>query len=1153
MGRKYEFGKTWWGKEWIKALESIDEDTNRLPRGRSYAKNGHVISINISSDAVVNARVQGTRPRPYREKIRMNLFGVKEIEKIQEIINLRPDLASQLLVGNLPEELNELLEEKGVHLFPRSWKEIDAECTCPDWANPCKHLAAVYYIIAQELDKDPFLIFELHGVSKDRLMDMAKIVGKKNDSMFIGKTQVRDTKEMQAPALPEEEYDVEKSLRILEDNPPFYQKGNFKEILKKFYKTFLIVQTQKELFRETKSPYLKETEFQVLYLPDGPFIKINGDITELPFSKKKIPFSTFYNFMSGISVFDNKNDSKSVRFFKKAFAFSYTLLKMGAIIPKAVKINENGDFKIEYHPALHDNAVRAYLDYLNSIAPKYFVVNKDGMILKRNLVADYIVSLILSEYIKSLNIPKEDKITKTFFNGEVFEVKKFEDKHIFTSVSNWLEPFYVGGGNYSIVVLIEEQGKNDKFTLHLGVQNNQDPLESPMTFSKFRNSNASFADKENIMKQLGIIAKYSPFTAKVAKYEKPISLTLEELGKFITKGRFIFEILGVKVLLPKEFKNILKPSLTLNASLKNGNWKKTYMNLTELLDFNWEISIDGETISFYELLKLSKKSSEIIKLRNKYLLVDTDELHRIVKRIEEGIPSISNYEAVQAILGGELGGVKIDFSKDLKEFLKSFRKVKNIRPPKTLKNTQLRKYQERGFKWLYTYLEKGLGVCLADDMGLGKTIQAISTVLKEKENKKLKSPALVVAPLTLVENWKNEIERFAPKLNVSIYYGPFRKLQISDVDIVLTTYGVVRSDAKKLKDVKWSLIIIDEAQNVKNPNASQTKAVKSLKSHGRIALTGTPIENRLLELWSIFDFLMPGYLGNREKFIKEFSIPIEKYGNLEVAQRLQKVTAPFLMRRLKTDKTIIKDLPEKIVSNEYVQLKEEQASLYREIVKNESKKIFGEIGDMERKGAIFRLLVSLKQVCNHPINYTKNGVPIPSASGKAERTIEILKNILENNEKAVIFTQYREMGKILFEMVKNSLKVEPLFFHGGLSRRKRTEMVKDFQEKHCYPIMIITIKAGGTGLNLTAANHVIHYDLWWNPAVENQGTDRTFRIGQTKNVVIHRMITIGTLEEKIDKMIQKKQKLANSIITTGEKWITELSDEELQDLFQLEK
>ncbi len=217
MGRKYEFGKTWWGKEWIKALESIDEDTNRLPRGRSYAKNGHVISINISSDAVVNARVQGTRPRPYREKIRMNLFGLKEIEKIQEIINLRPDLASQLLVGNLPEELNELLEEKGVHLFPRSWKEIDAECTCPDWANPCKHLAAVYYIIAQELDKDPFLIFELHGVSKDRLMDMAKIVGKKNDSMFIGKTQVRDTKEMQAPALPEEEYDVEKGLRILED------------------------------------------------------------------------------------------------------------------------------------------------------------------------------------------------------------------------------------------------------------------------------------------------------------------------------------------------------------------------------------------------------------------------------------------------------------------------------------------------------------------------------------------------------------------------------------------------------------------------------------------------------------------------------------------------------------------------------------------------------------------------------------------------------------------------------------------------------------------------------------------------------------------------------------------------------------------------
>ena len=1152
MGRKYEFGKTWWGKEWVKALESIDKDTNRLPRGRSYAKNGHVISINVSSDAVVIAKVQGTRPRPYREKIRMNLFGLKEIEKIQEIIDLRPDLASQLLIGNLPEELNKLLDEKGVHLFPRSWEEIDAECTCPDWANPCKHLAAVYYIIAQELDKDPFLIFEMHGVSKTRLMDMAKIVGKKNENMFIEKTQVRDTDEIQAPKLPEEKYDVGKSLNILEDNPPFYQKGNFKEVLRKFYKTFLIVQTQEELFRETHSPYLKETEFQVLYLPDNPFIKINGDVTELPFSKGKISFSTFYNFMSGISIFENKNDSKSVRFFKKAFAFSYTLLKMRAIIPKAVKVNENGDFKIEYHPALYDDAVKAYLDYLNSIAPKYLVVNKSGMVLKRNFVADYIISLILSEYIKNLNIPKEDKIAKVFFNGDVFEVKKFEDKHIFTSVSNWLEPFYVGRGNYSIVVLIEAQGRNDKFTLQLEVQNNQDPLESPMTFSKFRNSNASFADKENVMKQLGIIAKHSPFTAKAAKYEKPISLTLEELGEFVTKGRFSLEMLGVKVLLPKEFKSILKPTLTLSASLKNGNWKKTYMNLVELLDFNWKISIDGETISFHELLKLSKKSSGIIKLRNKYLLVDTDELHRIVKRIEGGIPSISNHEALQVILGGELGGVKIDFSKDLKEFLEDFRKVKNIRPPKTL-NAQLRKYQERGFKWLYTYSEKGFGVCLADDMGLGKTVQAISTVLKEKENKKLKSPALVVAPLTLVENWKNEIEKFAPKLNISIYYGPFRKLKTNGVDIVLTTYGVVRSDAEKLKGIEWSLIIIDEAQNVKNPNTFQAKAVKSLKSHGRIALTGTPIENRLLELWSIFDFLMPGYLGNREKFIKEYSIPIEKYGNLEVAQRLQRVTAPFLMRRLKTDKTIIKDLPEKIVSNEYVQLKEEQASLYREIVKNESKKIFGEIEDIERKGAIFRLLISLKQVCNHPIHYTKNGVPVPSASGKAERTIEILRDILENDEKAVIFTQYREMGKLLFDMVKNALKVEPLFFHGGLSRKKRTEMVKDFQGKHHYPIMIITIKAGGTGLNLTAANHVIHYDLWWNPAVENQGTDRTFRIGQTKNVIVHRMITVGTLEEKIDKMIQKKQELANSIITAGEKWITELSDEELQDLFQLEK
>lgn len=1151
MGRKYEFGKTWWGKEWTKALESIDEDTNRLPRGRSYAKNGHVISINISSDAFILAQVQGTRSRPYKEKIKMRLFGPEEIEKIQKVIELRPDLASQLLVGNLPEELNELLFEKGVHLFPNSWNEIEAGCSCPDVANPCKHLAAVYYIIAQELDKDPFLIFEMHGISKDRLMDMAKIVGKSNEQIFIERNQVCDVEELEAPNLPDKKYDTERIVSILENNPPFYQKGNFKDILKNFYKKIPTFQAQEEVFKEEYSPYLKETNFQILYSLTNPLIKITGELAEIPFSKREIPFSVFYDFMREISIIESENDSESVRFFKKAFIFSYALLKRGAIVPKAVKLNENGDFKIEYHPALYDESVKRYVDYLNSIAPKYSVTTKSKMFLKRKFVADYTVSLILSEYIKKLNIPKENKMMKVFFSGEVFKSKKFEDKHIFTSISNWLESLYVGKGNYSIVALIEK-GKNDKFTLQLKVQNNQDLLEPPIDFSQFRNSNANFTDKEDIMKQLGIMAKYSPFTAKAVKYEKPANLTLKELGEFVIKERFILEMLGVKVLLPKEFKHILKPSLNLSASLKNGNWKRSYMSLRELLDFKWKIALGGEDISFDELLKLSKKSNGIIKLRNKYLLVNPEDLHMIVKRIEEGVPHVStNYEALQAILSGEFNGLEMEFSKELKEFLKDFRKPKKISSPKTL-NGYLREYQQRGFKWLYTYSKKGFGVCLADDMGLGKTIQAISVILKEKESKNLKSPALVVAPLTLVENWRNEIEKFAPELNVTIYYGPLRKLKTKNVDVVLTTYGVIRSDIKSLKDIVWSFIVIDEAQNIKNPNTIQTKAVKTLKSHGKIALTGTPIENHLLELWSIFDFLMPGYLGNKEKFIKEYSIPVEKYGNMQVARRLQRITAPFLMRRLKIDKNIIKDLPEKIVSNEYVHLKEGQVSLYKGIVENESKKIFEEDEGIDKKGAIFRLLISLKQVCNHPVHYTKKGVPTSAASGKAERVVEILKDIMENNEKAVIFTQYREMGGILLNMIKKELKVEPLFFHGGLSQKKRIEMVKNFQEKHRYPFMIITIKAGGTGLNLVAANHVIHYDLWWNPAVENQGTDRTFRIGQTKNVIVHRMITFGTLEEKIDKMLQRKKALADSIITAGEKWITELSNEELQELFRLE-
>ena len=438
---------------------------------------------------------------------------------------------------------------------------------------------------------------------------------------------------------------------------------------------------------------------------------------------------------------------------------------------------------------------------------------------------------------------------------------------------------------------------------------------------------------------------------------------------------------------------------------------------------------------------------------------------------------------------------------------------------------------------------------MADDMGLGKTIQVISFILKQKELDQLKNPALVVCPTTLLGNWVKEIKMFAPDLKTSVYHGLERKID-PKADIIITTYAILRIDVETIKKQKWSMLVVDEAQNIKNPDTSQTQAVKTIKSDIKIAMTGTPVENKLTELWSIFDFINRGYLGTIRDFQKSYAIPIEKFKQTNRAEKLRLAISPFVLRRLKTDKSIISDLPEKVVLNEYCYLSKMQAALYQTVLDNLMTDI-SKLNGINRRGMIFKLITALKQICNHPYQYLKSGDMSKEISGKAEHLVTITKNILENNEKTLIFTQYKEMGNILMSILNDELGINPLFFHGSLNRAQREDLIKDFQENADSNVMILSLKAGGTGLNLTAATNVIHYDLWWNPAVEDQATDRTYRIGQDKNVMVHRFITLGTFEEKIDEMIKNKKDLANVAVFEGEKVITELSDEEIYKIFSL--
>jgi len=482
-------------------------------------------------------------------------------------------------------------------------------------------------------------------------------------------------------------------------------------------------------------------------------------------------------------------------------------------------------------------------------------------------------------------------------------------------------------------------------------------------------------------------------------------------------------------------------------------------------------------------------------------------------------------------------------------------------------NAQLRPYQLYGFSWLNFFSRWGLGACLADDMGLGKTIQTIALLLHEKETLgALPAPSLLICPTSVVTNWERELQRFAPSLKAFVHRGVDR-LRGADFiqaalscDIVLTNYPLARLDAETLQAVNWLWVILDEAQNIKNPEAKQTQAIRKFPANHRLALTGTPVENRLSELWSIMHFLNPGYLGTRTKFRSEFAIPIERYHEEEAIKRLRQLTNPFILRRLKTDPRVIQDLPEKVETKVYCTLSKEQATLYEAVVQDVMKQIEEKEG-IERRGLVLSMLMQLKQICNHPVQYLHQagkgsdvGAALSGRSGKLERLAELLEEILAEGDRALLFTQFAEMGELLAGYIPQTIGAATQFLHGGTPAKARDQMVKRFQEdEHAPPIFILSLKAGGTGLNLTRANHVFHFDRWWNPAVEDQATDRAFRIGQKRNVQVHKFVTTGTLEEMIDDMIESKKGLAQAVVGSGENWLTELSTSELRELVRLRR
>ena len=444
-------------------------------------------------------------------------------------------------------------------------------------------------------------------------------------------------------------------------------------------------------------------------------------------------------------------------------------------------------------------------------------------------------------------------------------------------------------------------------------------------------------------------------------------------------------------------------------------------------------------------------------------------------------------------------------------------------------------------------------------MGLGKTVQFIAFLLHLKEENVLEKPTLLVCPTSVMGNWQKEVKKFAPTLKVLEYHGDKRPKgkafteAVNKHDIVITSYALIHRDIKLLKVIEWQIIVLDEAQNIKNSEAKQSQAVRQLETTFRIALTGTPVENRLQELWSILDFLNPGYLGNKQFFQRRFAMPIEKYGDTASLNQLRSLVQPFILRRLKSDKDIIQDLPDKQEMTVFCGLTSEQATLYQQLV-DESLVAIESAEGLQRRGMILGLLVKLKQICNHPSQYLKLTTLEKHHSAKLQRLEEMLDEVLVEEDRALIFTQFAEWGKLLKPYLEKKLGREIFFLYCSTSKKQREEMIDRFQhDPQGPPIMILSLKAGGVGLNLTRANHVFHFDRWWNPAVENQATDRVFRIGQTRNVQVHKFVCTGTLEEKINDMIESKKQLAEQVVGAGEDWLTEMDTDQLRNLLILDR
>ena len=1274
-----QYGTTWWGRRWLDALAAVDYE-NRIPRGLAYAAEGKVQSLRIDPEAhAVKARVAGNFDPFYAVRLTLPVIAEEDVSRLIDEMAESPLIVARLAARELAPEISEICERLGIRIFPESWNDLGMSCSCPDWAVPCKHIAAVIYKLSEEIDANPFVLFQMRGI--DLIAEMEK-----------RGVQITRAVRTEMPAWSEL---IAAGGRVPEDDP----EGRWLDKLEKL--TFRPIDEKRQailgLLSETPAGYaygnLRGVANAVLeeaaamakaqmaadrsrtipeYDEDRPLIGLNtwgqaiadsslvwsekgegGEniMVRLPGGPEAEPRGLHELFSGYLTTKMFAEAPRELEALYDAWLIACRLVQRGAVMPQIYEPIE--DFFIaRWIPAVLVPQVRDITigvgEAFANVSEKFLRISGAKGPIEPLLLGELVLSLFIGSFVKkAAQIRSEDSewvdaaVHRALFSATPVDTSEDpEAKAMGLRLESWTAPLYVEEFAAAQPILVvhdlytimedradeegllakkkaaapaalqvrpakefadEDEGPGSRSTLEDdGIHDDEECYSLP----EFAKPGTEKFDKEQIIRmpigmelmfrtetpveggeaqgarktsRIGTVplktiledrrfrpvrfdclrtvsrlSSYCPELADILKSsDSAHAMTLDEATKLLSESIPKLEMIGVSVTLPRTLRNLLCPKPELDIDLAQ-EWSGGFLHLQEMLNWRWQVAIGDEVVSLDEFTELCKDAGRIVRFRDRYMMVSDSDVRAIRQRLNER-GQLSKGAALRAALAGDMEGAGVRLSESVKKALAQLTSDEACAAPSQLSAT-LRPYQERGYRWMIKNLRLGMGSIIADDMGMGKTLQVISVLERLREDGELQEKkALVVVPTTLLTNWIREAARFAPSLEVSLFYGPGRDIEACTGHVILTTYGTLRTSQEVLRKIALRVMVIDEAQAIKNYKTSAFKAVRSMNPDGFIAMSGTPVENSLMEYWSVMEAANPGLLGSATSFRDEFAAPIENDHSYEVAERFKRVTAPFIMRRMKTDKSIISDLPEKITTDEFCRLTKPQAALYRAIVRKNMKLVELVDNPFVRSALVLQMVLQLKQICNSPAQYEPTAANLdPMASGKMRRLFEILDEMQAAGRKVLIFTQFVQMGNLLQEWIADRTGRKPQFLYGGLSPARRQEMVDRFQNRRDENVMILSLKAAGTGLNLTAASAVVHYDLWWNPAVESQATDRAYRIGQTSNVNVYRFITANTFEEKINEMIEHKKLIAEMTVATGENWIGDLSNSELEEVFSLE-